>query len=62
VRSNIPDDIPTNPVDPRGTGSAQGLESQAAESAIEAGRHGLPSLRAVEPIRHQRLRLRSPAG
>ncbi|MCF7994696.1 MAG: hypothetical protein K9L88_07640 [Chromatiaceae bacterium] len=62
VRTNIPDDIPILAVYLRVTDRDQGLEFNVAECAIYDGRSGVPSLHSVEPIRHRRLRLRSPGG
>ena len=58
VRSNIPDDIPIIAVYLRVTDTDQGLEFNVAECAVDDGRDGVPSLHAVEPVRHRRLRLR----
>jgi hypothetical protein len=60
VRSNIPDDIPIIAVYLRVTDTDQGLEFNVVECTIEDGREDVPSLHSVEPIRHRRLRLRSP--
>jgi hypothetical protein len=46
----------------RMTDTNQGLECNVAECAIDDGREGVPSLHSVEPVRHRRLRLRSPGG
>ncbi|WP_058556587.1 hypothetical protein [Thiohalocapsa sp. ML1] len=62
VRSNIPDDIPIIAVYLRVTDTEQGLEFNVAECSIDDGRAGVPSLHAIEAIRHRRLRLRSPGA
>ena len=62
VRSNIPDDIPILAVYLRVTETEDGLELNVAEPAIDDGHNGVPSLHAVEAIRHRRLRLSRPGG